>query len=189
MTKVAIVEKFAGFAKSLPRHEETGLIQNFFHANEKKYYIITENDSFPLSRWGYFRKFAFQFMASVDFSGAYNNWAKMLQLCDEFAVSKSGYTELILHCRSAMEKTKELSEMRYDAALYIATLFIIREDESILEWSQAQADEKIEDWIKEGYGIEDFFLWSANFLDSYLNQLTLLIEQMATGVAEKAKAE
>ena len=172
------------FGKKLPRHEETGERQNYFTAQGKTYYIFTEKDVFPMARWGYFRKFAFTFMANADFSNSYIAWDKMLSLCNDFAIGKSKYSELILNCEANKEEIKNLSEMRYDTALYLITLFIVTDGENVVEWTVAQAEEKIEAWKAEGYGIEDFFLLATAFITRYNEKLLMLLEQETIAIRQ-----
>jgi hypothetical protein len=46
---------------------------------------------------------------------------------------------------------------RYPAALYICTLFIVRENEDLSDWDFDLANEKIDDWVAENLAVVDFF--------------------------------
>jgi hypothetical protein len=177
---IEVVEKFAGGAKDLPRHPETGGILNVFQANGNKYYILTPQDAFPVSRFGWFSKFAMQFMANADFTNAYQRRVKMRELLNDFAARRSEYTDLVLANEAEAEEVRKMSEMRYTPALYMATLFIYREGEDAAMWTMAQAEEKIEDWAAEGLGINDFFTLSGVFVAAYSDLLTELWAQVAS---------
>jgi len=183
--EINVSKKFSGFGKPLPRSAENGLLENHFEAFGKKFYILTKDDLFPISRWGYFRKFAFQFMSSSDFTNAFTAWDKHLRLCNQFAVNKSNsgvtFTDLILNCEANKSAIKALSEMRYDMSLYLCTLFIVSEGEEISSWSTGIAEEKIECWIKEGYAIDDFFLIAIHFINTYIEKsLTILSDGLSS---------
>lgn len=177
---IHIVEKFAGGAKELPRHPETGGILNVFHANGNKYYILTPEDPFPVSRFGWFSKFSMQFMANADFTNAYQRRIKTRELLNAYAEREVKYTDLVLANEAEAEEIKKMSEMRYTPGLYMATLFIYRDGEDAAVWTMAQAEEKIEDWAAEGLGMNDFFLMSGSFVTAYTDLLVELWAQVAS---------
>lgn len=53
----------------------------------------------------------------------------------------------------AMRRT----DRNWDFSLYAASLFITRKGEDLNEWTEAEAEEKVEDWRKEGIHEADFF--------------------------------
>lgn len=181
---IEVVEKFAGGAKELPRHPETGGILNVFHANGNKYFMLTPQDPFPIVRYGWFSKFAMQFMANADFTNAYQRRVKFDGLLTDYVERRAQYKDLILANEAEKEEILKMSEMRYVPSLYMATLFIYREGEDMGGWTMAEAEQKIDDWAAEGFGINDFFSVSAHFVEAYNDQLmTLWVD-----VAGRAKA-
>ena len=54
-----------------------------------------------------------------------------------------------------------------DPMILICTLFMCPEDEDRTVWDEAQANEKIKLWSKEGYPSEDFLFWGVRFSRRY----------------------
>lgn len=61
--------------------------------------------------------------------------------------------------------------------LLFCTLFIVREDEEFATWDEAFAELKIQDWIKSGIDMADFFLLAANFIPHFKEKYKLLAEE------------
>lgn len=57
----------------------------------------------------------------------------------------------ILRKPSAMSQSKAAYMMK------ICTLFIVVKDEDLAQWTEAQAQQKIDDWVSEGLNVVDFF--------------------------------
>ncbi len=158
-----IIEPFPGNTKRLPRSEENGRYLNMFPANGKDYFIMSEHDVFPIVRHSWAMKYSFQFMANVDFQTGYNNRVAMSKLFTKWVRQQVEFEELVLKNKSEQDEMLKLSEFRYHAGFYLATLFIKERNENFLQWTLAEAESKIEDWAKEGYGWEDFFELAAIF--------------------------
>lgn len=63
----------------------------------------------------------------------------------------------------------DISREHYDAAFWLCSLFALREDETVKEYSEEIAREKIEDWGGYGYSELDFFFLSGNMVPGYGN--------------------
>lgn len=171
--EVSIAEQFSGGVKGLPRNPNTNQILNVFEANGNKYYILTGQDAFPVSRFVHYAQLSAQFMAGATMANAYAQLAKMRQMLDDAAMQRgTTFTDIALHVGAQMKELEGLSEARYHTGFYIASLFIVREGEDISKWSFAEAEEKIGDWAAEKYTGDDFFGLAAHYLAAFSERLT-----------------
>jgi len=182
---IEVVEKFKGGAKGLPRDPNNGNILNVFTAGEKKFYILTPDDGFPVSRWTHYAKFNTMFMAAADMTNAYARRQKMDQMFEDLALQRNGVklSDIIVANRSEMKEIQGVSEARFETGLYMATLFIVAEGEDVTKWSFAEAEEKIQAWADEGYGAQDFFVLAAHYVAAYMEILTNYLNVAAGPVA------
>lgn len=174
---VHVVEHITG-SKRLPTHKVTGGILNVFEANGNKYYILGEEDAFPIERWGLYGAWTAQFLSGMSFQSMYNTVSKIRQMLDKYVEREIQFSEITLQAKASEEELIKTTEMRYDSGLYIATLFILKEGEDINVWTKAQADEKIMDWGKEGFGVGDFLSLAAHYAVAYQNALVGLSESL-----------
>lgn len=186
---IEIVEKFNQGAKKLPRNPDTGNYLNVFEAKGKKFYILTGDDMFPVSRWTNYARFNTMFMAAADMTNAYARRQKMDQMFEDLAMQRNGVkiSDIILANRSEMKELLGMSEARVETGLYMATLFIVAEGEDITKWSFSQAEEKVQLWADEGYGAEDFFVLAAHCVAAYMEILTNYLT-VAARTQEASKA-
>lgn len=181
---VKIVEQFSAGVKGLPKDPNTGNILNVFEANGTKYYILTGQDAFPVSRFVHYAQLGAQFMAGAEMSNAYLQLQKLDKMLDDVAMQRARFSELNIHVRAQMKELEGLSVARYHTGFYIASLFIVREGEDIAKWTFAEADAKIADWAAEKYTGDDFFVLAAHFLAAYTDKLTNFLS--ATGAVQSA---
>lgn len=181
---IEVVEKFKGGAKQLPRDPNTGKILNVFEAGGKKFYILTGDDAFPISRWTQWGQFNYMFMAAADFTNAYGKRRDQDKMFDDLAMQRNNVrlSDIIVANQAEMKEIQKMSEARFDALLYIATLFIVGENEDITKWSFPQSDEKIKIWADEGYGEADFLALAAHYAAAYMEKRTAYLNTIAGGV-------
>ena len=131
--------------------KQLDLKKDNFMANNHKYIILT---GIPLSRYTMHQQITPKLTFGVDFTTLFNNLKKAFELNN--TGKKIGDVGVILH--NILNGLQEIqNEDRHDAALEICTLFIVREDENIGEYSKELAKQKIDDWGKEGYDVNGFF--------------------------------
>lgn len=162
---------------------------NTFFANGNRYYILTDNDAFPIARWTLYGKFTQMYLSGQEFQSMYNQFDLIEKDLDAYTKGKGGFTDVAVRVRAAKEHLKEFSKTRYDAGLYIATLFIVRDGENINEWKQAEADDKIQDWATEGYRVMDFLELAGKMLLAYQDALRRSAESLMTGEMEAALSD
>jgi hypothetical protein len=59
-------------------------------------------------------------------------------------------------------------EDRQHPALLLLSLFIVAPGEDLTTWNEADQTTKIENWNKEGYDVNDFFLLASNLVKGFL---------------------
>lgn len=59
-------------------------------------------------------------------------------------------------------------EDRSHPALLLCSLFIVTEDEDLTTWNEKEQKAKIDDWNKEGYDVNDFFVLASNLVTGFL---------------------
>lgn len=128
-----------------------------FMANGHKY---IKNVIFPIERYEAFEILQPQLAYDLDFSALYKMDIKLYSLLNE---SKFADSSVLVYNR--MEKIKELlDKKRTHPALLLCALAINREDEKPDEYDENFQLEKIEDWRKEGFAMQDFFLFAASIM-------------------------
>jgi len=71
--------------------------------------------------------------------------------------------------------------------LEMCALFINREDEDVKTYDEDVMKQKIEDWRKEGYSIEDFFQLAFNFVEGFIPAYNEIIQDISDKAEEMVK--
>ncbi len=144
--------------KNLPKNE-AGIVTDF-KADGKKYTVLKPGDPIGIKRWSMYEKLRF----SLGVGRTFKDLAEVLETIEltiagngDFATQRRDAILLINSLRKAVIET---SEERYNIAFYICTLFMIRDGENLADWNEREADDKISDWVKEGYSEQDFFFFA-----------------------------
>lgn len=144
--------------KRLPRTAD-GKLATFFDANGQKYKISSYENGVPPLRYTFYEKLALMFGFNADFNSIFTNINECMEIINRIFKGDNSVNPMQVYkiLEAINESVKEASETRYHKALLLCTIFIIRDGEDVSTWDNALAQEKINDWIVEGYGIEDFF--------------------------------
>lgn len=78
-------------------------------------------------------------------------------------------SEAIISITGLQDSVADFGREQFDAALWLCTLFILREDETMAAYSETIAEEKIRDWAAFGFSELDFFFLSGNLIPGYMN--------------------
>lgn len=128
-----------------------------FKANGVQYVIRTPEEGMGLYRWQLFSSKFFP-LAGLDTTlGQLRMWNR--QALEEANKIGTQYQNLsgLFAALANFDEAIRRTERNWDFSLYAATLFITRPGESLDEWTEGQAEAKIEDWRKEGIHEADFF--------------------------------
>lgn len=165
--------------KNLPRNEKSELLRTF-RANKVDYFIRSPQESFSIVRLNEFQKWSLIVQSQHDPQGQYNCWNKAVKLADK-AGKGNGFAELSAYLFSQRENVLKLTQRKYDASLYLCTMFIVRPNEDLTKWSQEDAENKINDWNEAGYSPFDFFQLAA----SSAPELTAMYKKILQVTTEK----
>jgi len=137
---------------------QTGKWKTPFTANGHKYHIISPAEGIGIERYSMLS----QMLSVVGFNASY---AEQMTLINKMIgaanslVTKEPKLDTLFEALSNMQKAITAADRDYHSSFYAATLVILREGEKTTDaWSEALANEKIEDWRAEGLHEHDFFL-------------------------------
>jgi|GEM_PF-2171768 len=164
--------------KKLPRRDD-GTLSRTFEANEITYTIRTADEGVSISRFNEYQRMSAMLGFGATFQKLYENITKSIKLANGVVSSENTFTDLVLHLDAMRQSILEASEDRNSLALYICTLFIVREGEDLTTWSMEEARDKIDDWNREGYSAEDFFLLALGSVAGFKNEYLALIERLS----------
>lgn len=122
-----------------------------FEANGKTYQA---NPELSIDRWIKMQEFQIQLGFGIEYDEMQKNWLKV----NEYA-NKQKFTDIAV---LAYNTVKGISSVytREPLILKFCALFLNTKDEDPKEISDSLISEKIEDWKKEGLGIDGFFAFS-----------------------------
>lgn len=149
---------------------DTGVWKNEFKANGKKYYIRTPDEGLSLFRYSVLK----QRMVEVGFDGSFVNVLGQVDQVKGYAntlVTKQPRLDLLFSSLENMSQSLKKANRNWHYSYMAATLFIVTEDEDISEWTERDAEKKIEDWNKEGFHHLDFFLLVMYWVSSSTQKL------------------
>ncbi len=130
-------------------------------------YTIIGDDGIGFERYTVFQKLGLQRGFGRDFEqvNAALEQIKM-GIAGETTVAKLR-SEAIVAITGLQHSVADFGSEQFDAALWLCTLFVLREDEKVNTYSKEIAEEKIKDWASYGYSELDFFFLSGNMVPAY----------------------
>lgn len=92
------------------------------------------------------------------------------KLKDAFSdLNKNKLADASVKVYRLMEGVADKVDKRENVMLRMCTLFLCTEDEDLTVWTEDLAKQKIDDWAKEGFAIDDFFTLAANLVPGFIN--------------------
>ena len=139
------------------------LSKSEFEANGNKYYI--EQD-ITTERYRWFEKYSIELAYGADFETHHKSIGSIINLFNDGkdVQAKSGLYNIYTSLQNRIEN-------RTDRALKLCSIFILREGENPATYEEKIEREKINDWTKEGYAMNDFFTLAFNLIPGLLNAL------------------
>lgn len=165
--------------KKLPRDEE-GKIKRKFEANGIEYTIRDPSEVMSGKRHVEFNRFGTIFAFGYDFASFIGHIQEAKRLVID-ADLKDSLTKMkpLLKLEAIEAAIIEASKMKYDAAVYLCSIFVTSKDENILEWDFDTQTEKIDNWlIKEGYGHSDFLSLATISVPEFLKNYNQKVEEI-----------
>lgn len=144
-----------------------------FETKKGKYYVIKPGDPLGIQRFTEREKLAIVLGAGKTFAALQDTLKNVENLLGSDKPFSEIRTEAILAINGLRRGVVEMSKERYHYGLYLATIFIYREDHDPLKWDMNTATEMIEDWAAEGLSEHGFFSFAlgtiAQFKTHYEN--------------------
>jgi hypothetical protein len=154
--------------KPLPR-DAAGKLKRTFKANGKAYHIRSAEEGIGINRLSLLYKMSATAGYGVSIRDQQKNWKKVGDLIQNWMRGKNNMEDVFALVKAQYEGIATEANREYPMTMYLCSLFIVREGEDLTTWSEAEADEKIEDWNAEGYNERDFFRCALEQLADFLN--------------------
>jgi len=141
---------------------ENGKFKSEFIANGTKYIVMPPDKVFNIDRQVAYHNIETAFSLNQTPTAIKKRfidlWENIIRLMKATGDDwNKNMNTLLRDCMNNLDSFKGELTSRYPAAYYICTLFIIKEGEDLSGWSFEQADNKINDWVKENIKAVDFF--------------------------------
>lgn len=133
-----------------------------FETKKHKYRVMRPGDPLGITRFSEYEKLQIAFGFGQSFAGILDVYGQIERLLGADKPFAEIRTEAILLVNSAKRSIVDMSAARYNKALYLATLFIVREGDDATKWDMHTAESYIQDWAEEGLSEQDFFMLSAS---------------------------
>lgn len=163
--------------KQLPREPNNpNKFMPKFQTNEHTYTIIGDA-GIGFERYTIFQKLSLKRGFGRDFAQIYEALEKIkLGIAGETTVSRLR-ADSIVAITALQDSVADFGNEQFDSALWLCTLFVLRDDEDVATYSETLALEKINDWASYGYSELDFFFLSGNMVPNYGNLFKQAISQ------------
>ena len=142
--------------KQLPRDDQ-GQFTRRFTANGQKYIIRSQDEGIGAIRYSMLMKSSSTIVFAQDVGTQVRNWQQLDKLLSEFARGKIEISHVGAFIHNVLDGISTSSKQRYVFSFWVCTLFIVREDEDMTKWVEAEQAEKIDDWNAEGIHENEFF--------------------------------
>lgn len=140
-------------------------------------YQIIGDAGLGFERYTLFQKLSLKRGFGRDFAQIYEALEKIkLGIAGETTVARLR-ADSIVSITALQDSVADFGNEQFDAALWLCTLFVLREGEDVASYSETVAEEKIKDWAAYGYSELDFFFLSGNMVPNYGNLFKLAISQ------------
>lgn len=153
-----------------------------FETSKHKYRVMKPGEPLGIARFSEYEKLQIAFGFGQSFAGildVYNQIERLLGADKPFAEIR---TDAILLVNSAKRSIVDMTAARYNKALYLATIFVVREGDDPTKWDMHTAEDYISDWSAEGLSEQDFFFLSASAVRGFKETFNKIKEQVAAEV-------
>lgn len=163
-----VIEPTRANVKKLPRLAD-GSICPIFEANGTRYTITDMESGVAILRYQAFAKLYAPFQwGQRDFDAMVKFIeASLYEIIKENDINKLKI-DAVNRLQSFRDGVVDIGSERLEKAMAICTIFVLREGEDALGWSVEEAQQKVEDWRKEGYDYFDFFTLSVGIFSDFL---------------------
>jgi hypothetical protein len=124
-------------------------------AAPRKYFI---HDTLSVARFEMFEDFQMLLAKGRDYAAVFASQKKIHELLNQSKVADAAIENY-----NSMTLVRDKLEKRHHPALMICALFANQESEDMAKYDEVAMNNKIDDWIKEGYSMNDFFSLAFSF--------------------------
>ncbi len=165
------IKKISGFVDE--DKKTTDFVPFFEGQSGHVYKIRTVDEGIPINRWNAYEKLSVMFGYNATLQQLHANNKKTEDILTDIICGNGKYTSkhLIQHTAQITKGIFETASDKFSKALYFCTIFIIRDDEDIKDWSKDMAEKKLEDWAESKIDVNDFFLLARSFSMAWQKQL------------------
>lgn len=150
-------------------------------ANGKEYKMVRE---LTITRYKELEKLEIEFYYGFDMESMFQ---KLKEAWSD--LNKPKPADAAVKIYRLMEGVADRVDKREPCVLRICALFLVTEDEDLTTWSEELATQKIEDWQKEGYKIDDFFSLVASLVPGFLKDYNAILQNSFLGEKESDNKE
>ena len=146
--------------------------------NGNEYYLEPE---ISVERYRWYEKYSIELAFGADFETVYRNIGTSINLFNDKkdVEAKASLYNLYTSLGNNIQN-------RTESALKLCSLFILRKGEDPAIFDEKIARDNINDWLKEGYAMRDFFSLAFNLIPGLLNALS---SDSLTDSTEEKKAK
>lgn len=133
-----------------------------FNTPSHKYTPIKVGSAMSVRRWTAYERLNIAFGFNRTFTQLYESVVQMENLVASDAPFITIRKELILSLNSFKKGIVEESKTRYNHAFYLCTIFILKDDQKLSEWTIEDAEQTIQDWEENEVNEQDLFFFALN---------------------------
>lgn len=141
--------------KRLPRDEKGNFAREFV-ANGHTYIIRSQEEGIGILRYCKLLNMSSVWGLQADFGSQLSAWRKGVSAVDNALRGKGSYGDFYAIAQSAVDGINRAGQTNYTYAFWTACLFIVRKDEDVTKFVEAEQQAKIDDWAAAGYHEADF---------------------------------
>ena len=143
--------------KPLPRDAQGNYLRQFKAAG-KTYTIRSAAEGFSIERFNQYEILSLALGYGATFQQFTQQLNTAIALANDAATGKATFVDLVLQLDAMKKGIASSTQQRNSMALTMCTLFIVEKEEDLTSWSEEMANQKIENWNKEGYDVNDFLV-------------------------------
>lgn len=148
-------------------------------ANGKEYFMSKD---LSVARYKELEQMEMEFYYGFDMPGMFT---KLKEIYNDLNKTKMADASVKLY--RVMEGVADRVDKRQPTALNICSLFLVTKDEDRTTWTQELANEKIEDWQKEGYIMDDFFSLAGTVVPGFIRDYQNILANTFLEAEEEEK--
>ena len=157
--------------------------KNFFECTSggepRRYYI---HDTLSVARFEVYEDKQMLLAKGRDYSAVFASQKKIHELLNQSKVADAAIENY-----NSMMLVKDKLDKRHHAALELCALFCNQESEDVTKYDEVQMEKKINDWINEGYAMNDFFSLAFSFARDIMESYNEILEDFSK-IPAKTKA-